>query len=273
MNLNKKILSLVLSLFLLSTAAFSQELFDTTQRYADKDGRYLEQRKGLHKSILNKYLSQIVRLPQKRNPNSVFMAGGPGAGKSFTLDLLTKAGVIDTSKYVIINSDDIKELIPEYQTFKKVNPQKAADMVHVESTYLKDQVVKEATRRKVNFILDGTFSNPLLAKALLQTLTGFQTKILFVDAPTEVLLKRVEERGKKTGRFVPTDYVKSASAQIRNSIAELSKVADITFFIISSERTAIKEIRWKDGKKMIVNTPIDQLSKKQVNDFKKFLDP
>ena len=133
--------------------------------------------------------------------------------------------------------------------------------------------IQEAKNRRVNFILDGTFSDPVKSGALLKTLTGFQTKIIFVDAPTEVLLKRVQERGQRTGRFVPEDYVKSSVEKIRKSITELSRVADITFFITNAERGVIKEIQWKNGKKLIVNTPIDLLSKQKVNDFKKLLDP
>jgi predicted ABC-type ATPase len=273
MKLNKKALSLFFVFLLYSFSAFSQALYDTSDKYTDKNGQYFVDRKSLHKSIFNKYLSQIVRLARKEHPNSIFMAGGPGSGKSYSLESLAKAGVVNLSNYVIINSDDIKEMIPEYQTFKKIDAEKAANMVHKESSFLKDQVVGEATKRKVNFILDGTFSDPVKSAALLKTLTGFQTKIIFVDAPTEVLLKRVQERGQKTGRFVPPDFVKHSVEQIRASIAELSKVADITFFIINADRGMVKEIKWKDGKKLIVNTPIDLLSKKQVNDFKKLMDP
>ncbi len=273
MKLNKKALSLFFVFLLLSFSALSQELYDTSQKYADKRGQYQVSRKSLHTTILNKYLFQIVKLPQKENPNSIFMAGGPGSGKSFTLESLAKAGVFNMGNYVIINTDDIKEMIPEYQTFKKIDAEKAASMVHKESSFLKNQVVGEATKRKVNFILDGTFSNPQKSAALLKTLTGFKTKIIFVDAPTEILLKRVQERGQRTGRFVPPDFVKQSVEQIRASIAELSKVADLTFYITNADKPVIEEIRWKDGKKLIVNTPIDLLSRQKVNDFKKLLDP
>lgn len=273
MKLNKKFLALLLVFLFSSFSVFPQQLYDTSEKYTDKNGQYLEVRKNIHKTILDKYLKQIVRAARKEKPNSIFMAGGPGSGKSFTLESLAKAGVISISNYVMVNSDDIKEMIPEYQAFKKIDAEKAANMVHRESSFLKDQVVKEATIRRVNFILDGTFSDPVKSAALLKTLTGFQTKIIFVDAPTEVLLKRVQERGQKTGRFVPPDFVKHSVDQIRASIAELSKVADLTFFITNAEKGIIKEIKWKDGKKLIVNTPIDLLSKKQVNDFKKLMDP
>ena len=273
LKLNKNFLSLFLIFFLSSFSTFSQTLYDTSQKFTDKNGQYLQERKALHKSILNKYLSQIVRQAKQQRPNAVFMAGGPGAGKSFALDTMAKAGLINITNYVLINSDDIKEMIPEYQTFKKVDQEKAADLVHKESTFLKDQVVGEAKMRRVNFILDGTMSDPTYSKALLNSLIGFQTKIIFVDAPTEVLLKRVNERGQKTGRFVPEAYVKSSVEQIRKSIEELSKTADITFYINSSNAPLLKEIRWKNGQKQIVNTPVDRLSKNQVKDFKKLLDP
>lgn len=273
MKLNKKFLALIFIFLFSSFSALSQQLYDTSERYTDKNGQYLAARKNVHKTILDKYLKQIVRAARKEKPNSIFMAGGPGSGKSFTLESLAKAGVVSAGNYVMINSDDIKEMIPEYQTFKKTDAEKAANLVHIESSFLKDQVVREATIRRVNFILDGTFSDPVKSAALLKTLTGFQTKIIFVDAPTEVLLKRVQERGQRTGRFVPPDFVKHSVEQIRASIAELSKVADITFFITNAERGVIKEIRFKNGSKMIVNTPIDLLSKKQVNDYKKLLDP
>jgi predicted ABC-type ATPase len=273
MNLNKKLLALFFVFLFSSFSALCQQLYDTSQKYIEKSGQYSVNRKSLHKTILNKYLSQIVRLPRKERPNSIFMAGGPGSGKSYSLESLAKAGLVSMSNYVIINSDDIKEMIPEYQSFKKVDAEKAANLVHEESSFLKDQVVDEAKKRRVNFILDGTFSDPVKSGALLKTLSGFQTKIIFVDAPTEVLLKRVQERGQRTGRFVPQDYVRSSVEKIRKSIAELSRVADVTFFIINADRGMVKEIQWKDGKKLIVNTPIDLLSKKQVNDFKKLLDP
>jgi predicted ABC-type ATPase len=253
--------------------ALAADLFDTSQKYADQNGRYTPARVIVHNNIIKNYLQKMVRIKSRKTPNAIFMAGGSGAGKSTALNKLAEKGVLILPDYVIINSDDIKEMIPEYNQFKKVDSGKAADLVHKESSYLSDKVLDQAKMRKSSFILDGTFSWVEDSKKQLQNLPGYQTKIIYVDAPIEVALKRVKARGDATGRYVPDDYVRSSNDRIRKNIDELTKFATNTFFILSSDSITLKKITWQNGKYKIVNRSVDLLTPDQVKEFKSILDP
>lgn len=98
-------------------------------------------------------------------------------------------------------------MMGEYKIFKKIPPEKAENLIDKEFSLLKNQSV-----------------------ALIKTLSGFQTKIIFVDAPAEILLKRVREREELTDKFVTGYFVQSSSKQIQKSITQLSRIALITFF-------------------------------------------
>jgi predicted ABC-type ATPase len=257
-----------------SLTVFGQELFDTSKRFSDGKNNYRSERLALHQKIIDKYLGIFNSKPKRKVPVVVFMAGGPGSGKSTGMRALDKAGILILRKYTIVDSDAIKELIPEYADFKKFNMKRAASLVHSESSYLKDRIYRLGVEKRVNLILDGTLSNYNKYKRVISSLKplGHSVKIIYVKATLPELLRRVDARAKRTGRMVPHSFVKKSVKSIEESVSGLEKMVRATFYIDNERKTKIEKVVFPSGKTIIYNTYLDKLSKKKSSNLRRILE-
>ncbi len=149
----------------------------------------------LHHSLLDDIYSRSASVPCDRE---AIVAGGlSGAGKT---TVLANHPEIDSSKYLTINPDNIKEemarrgMIPEVEG---LSPMEASDLVHEESSYLARQLAIRAQADGKNLIWDITMSDLAKTERRITDLreAGY-TRIdaLFVQIPIETSLERTEAR-------------------------------------------------------------------------------
>ncbi len=206
-------------------------------------------------------------------PKAVFMAGGPGSGKS---TVIRKLGL--ASNLRIINPDDAYEeslkaagipldrntMFSRYKEIKtKYNQAEEAgdlDLVtELEPDYLALRAVmsknmklftvaraaakktqEEYTCAKENFLVDGTGGN---AKQIMKQvrelrLLGYDVAMVFVDVPLETSISRNRSRGKAGGRELADATVeKSWNAVDRNQEAYADFFGDNFFYIDASENS------------------------------------
>lgn len=99
--------------------------------------------------------------PAAENPLSLFMAGSPGAGKTeFSKNLVSilESSVENSQKIVLINPDEIREMLPQYQPGNAHLFQSAVS-IGVEKVH------DFALAKSKSFILDGTLTNLEKARA------------------------------------------------------------------------------------------------------------
>ncbi|TDJ04051.1 MAG: hypothetical protein E2O68_08830 [Deltaproteobacteria bacterium] len=260
--------------FLWSISLFGQELFDTSRRFSDGKNNYRSERLVLHQKIINSYMAKFKAKPKRKVPVAVFMAGGPGSGKSTGMRALNKAGILILKKYVIVDSDAIKDFIPEYGDFKKIDMKRAASLVHSESSYLKDRIFKLGIQQRINLILDGTLSNYRKYEVLIKSIKplGYSTKIIYVKATLPELLRRVDARAKRTGRMVPHSFVKKSVKSIEESVSGLEKIVNATFHLDNERKSKIEKVVFPSGKTKVYNIFLDKLSKKKSLELRKMLE-
>ena len=75
-----------------------------------------------------------------RRPWIVFMAGGMGVGKSYVLKWASSNGYFDASRYVHVDPDKIKFMLPEMQEYIRRNNKTAGSLTHKESGYIAEIV-------------------------------------------------------------------------------------------------------------------------------------
>jgi len=264
-----------LGLFLFwSLSLFSQELFNTSARFSDGKNNYRPERVALHQRIISKYKNKFRALSKRKIPLAIFMAGGPGSGKSTGMRALDKAGILRLKRYVIVDSDAIKEFIPEYADFKKINVKRAASLVHSESSYLKDKIFRIGIEQRVNIILDGTLSNYRKYEGVISSIRplGHSIKIIYVKASLPELIKRVDARAKRTGRMVPHSFVKKSVKSIQESVSGLETMVDATFHIDNENRPIIEKVVFRSGKTKIYNRSLNRMPKKTSLQLRKILE-
>ncbi len=210
---------------------------DTWSKNTHPDGTPTAERAKLHGKILDEWSQanddKPVGLDQ---PTIVFMGGLPGAGKT------TAAKDLELSDKVVINADAFKtghdeatgkrwSKLPEYQGGH------SATLVHEESSYLANEALDLARRKRQHIVFDATMgslgkgatyeeasSNGGLAGKIKQFKdAGYRVEARFVDVDPEVSVERAltrylsREKASGTGRYVPRSYIRSLKDPVHRS--------------------------------------------------------
>lgn len=205
-------------------------------------GVYSEERQVLHVEAFERYDSS-ARVCDA-NGKCVFMAGIPGAGKSYAVSNLGEYDFFEEhedeshegrvmihkptgEKYLVVNCDDFKQMLPEFDGGK------GAALVHNESADLRDAAIERYRAAKINIVVDGTFSKPEkdMKKADDFRSAGYsEINMVHVDTPAHLAMKRAWERfskigsedGDYSGRFTPFNLI----TQKRDGVSEAKNLKD-----------------------------------------------
>lgn len=132
----------------------------------------------------NELLEQSGARPH-RLPSAIFMAGLPGAGKS---ELAQGLVSVMRRGVVLLDMDEIARKMPDYQAAR-------ADEFRAGATILLERVFDTTIRRKLDFILDGTFSAAKAVENVCRALKrGYTVKVLLVCQEPEVAWKFTKAR-------------------------------------------------------------------------------
>ena len=191
---------------------------DTRKLYQDKDGNYNEERTSLHTSIVQDKINQ----GSTNLGTSFFLGGAPATGKSS----LEKSGQVVYPQGILrIDPDGIKETLPEYNKMTENRITEAASKVHEESSKITKDVIKNAADMKMDSVIDtvgdGSFEK-VAEKAQQQKDAGKRVVAHYVTTDVQTSLDRAASRAEKTGRNVPTDYIKEMHKEISTIFPKLA---------------------------------------------------
>jgi predicted ABC-type ATPase len=178
--------------------------------YQDKEGNYNEERTSLHRGIVQDKINQ----GSTNLGTSFFLGGAPATGKSS----LEKSGQVVYPQGILrVDPDGIKAELPEYKLMANNKMSKAASLVHEESSKITKDIVNNAADNKFDAVIDtvgdGTFEK-VAEKVKQQRDAGKRVVAHYVTTDVETSLTREAARAEKTGRKVPTDYIKSMHKEI-----------------------------------------------------------
>jgi hypothetical protein len=184
---------------------------------------YTPDRAAQHKQIIDDIMKRHEHVP---NEGKGVMAGGlGGAGKS---TVLGKHAGIDTSKYMTLNPDDVKEEMAKRGMIPHVDglsPMEASPLAHEEASHITNLAAKRAYEKKKNLIWDITMSSPKSAAKRVDDMrkAGYgHVRGVFVDIPAEISVARALARHRRGledyragkgngGRYVPPDLIRKSA--------------------------------------------------------------
>lgn len=191
----------------------------TTKRFRDANGVWSAERKKLHKEVLRKVLlgfdeetgaltrSNVLRsgkhkavVPKGEQPTYVVLGGRGGSGKSW---LTKKDGPVDGKKFMTLDSDAIKGLLPEYKGWN-------AFELHEESSYLFGEITKVAKRLNMNVVHDMTLKSSKSAVERVSQFakSGYNIEGYYMYLPRHEAASRAVSRALgETNRYVPLDVI------------------------------------------------------------------
>ena len=180
--------------------ALSQAIRDgkiTSKIYASSEVPGMEETMERHlaqQEIIEDVLKAHDKVPCEGK--AVLSGGMGGAGKT---TVLTRYLGMDTSQYITINPDDIKEIMAErgmIPTLRGLTPMECSTLAHQEASYISSLIMKRAIAEKRNIILDGTMASMKSMRRRTGQLRdgGYHMSAVFVDITPETSQKRATSR-------------------------------------------------------------------------------
>ena len=197
-----------------------------------REGTY--SREELHEAIRNYFLSggngqerAIGSLTATQPPEIMLMGGGGGAGKSSLLKRLEREGHFSPENRVLINADEIREFLPEYDKLIGIGQgdYRAAQATHEESSDLAKQIYAEALQRKYNITFDGTFKDGEKGLALISDARaqGYEVRMLAVTIDPHEAMVRARIRAHEKKRYVPDEVLLAAHKGFNAALPDYAK--------------------------------------------------
>jgi predicted ABC-type ATPase len=198
-------------------------------------GIWSPERAKIHGAIVEQLYEKARNVPSE---GKAIVAGGlGGAGKS---TVLGKHAGVDTSKYLTLNPDDMKEEIVNRGLAPEVDglsPMEAAALIHEESSHITNLLAKRAYADKKNVIWDITMASRGSTQRRVHEMraAGYDdVSAVFVDIPVETSVARALARHRRGmeqyrngvgfgGRYVPPSIIR------KNAVSGASSANRATF--------------------------------------------
>lgn len=173
-------------------------------------------------------LFEAAKPVEGRKPIAYVMGGGGASGKGTILIELRRQGVVQDAEAVRIDPDDIKASIPEWNLIVAAGDSRAAAITHDESSLIAGRARERAIKGRYDLTLDVTLGDPQKGRATLQALkdAGYEVRLIGVTVPPETAIVRMFQRGRGSGRYVPTKMLLAAHKGFTQAFAEYAEMAD-----------------------------------------------
>jgi predicted ABC-type ATPase len=195
-----------------------EENLSTLEYYFSVYEELAEDREILHDQIIHKILSKKVYSKGKH----VYMLGGaPANGKSTFLN----SGIRKYPSGVLkIDPDKVKNELPEYKYMVAIKEMTAASRVHEESSIISREIRRKAIKEGYDVLLDGIANDTLQYRLedLVELKSYGHTVIIdYVTLNTSLSLQNALVRYRKTGRFVPQEFILEKNRMVAQLIPQL----------------------------------------------------
>ena len=173
---------------------------------------------------------------------AVFLAGGPGAGKSF----VSKSAFAGTG-LKFSNSDNIFTKYLSDAGLSLKMPENEKDMRDALRIRAKAKTATRAdmwVKGRLGLVIDGTARDYLLIskqQRLLKFL-GYDTHMIFINTTLEVALERNRERGRKGDRTVPEYATKHSWNVVQSNMGKFQSLFGSSNFHIIDNNKSEKEL-------------------------------
>lgn len=200
------------------------KLPDTSKKHKNADGLYTAERGELHKKIKDKVFDACGKPAAGERPQAILMGGGSASGKGRTLDTVVKAKLeADGVEVGIVDPDEVKKELPEYEGYQEEDINEAAAAVHTESSEVGAHIIDEIVGDGRHFVYDGTMKNTAKYEQLIDRLqdAGYDVHIYVTDVPLDVAIERSDARAEETGRKVPHSIIEGSHRGVPGSVEAL----------------------------------------------------
>jgi hypothetical protein len=166
---------------------------------SDQYKHYTKERSWLQNAIVDDFLDNVEDKDMCITPTEpwlIFTVGARGAGKIHTIHDLVQTNRLPILSFVQVNPDAIRRHLPEFETYDKnlVN-----DLTRKESSFIAELLLLAAIQSGRNIVFDTVMRNTdwfskLICNIKLLDSSSFKFAVLHINAPTELIFKRIKVR-------------------------------------------------------------------------------
>jgi cytidylate kinase len=205
---------------------------------------------------------------------AVFLAGGPGSGKSYVANkILAGLGLKP------VNSDDIYEYLANKQDLDLGNPDAVASDQGQElrnrAKQLTDKRQNIYIDGRIGLIIDGTGKDVQRVKEQSEKLKslGYECLMLFVNTNLQV----AQERNAARARTIPADMVQTMWQRVQENIMKFQQVFGAKNFHVVDNSGGLEDPERKENfdsvyksiRSFISSAPTSHIAKKWLDDAKR----
>ena len=205
---------------------------------------------------------------------AVFLAGGPGSGKSYVANkILGGLGLRP------VNSDDIYEYLANKQDLDLGDPEAVASDQGQELRNRAKQITDKRQNvyidGRIGLIIDGTGKDVQRVKEQAEKLKslGYECLMLFVNTNLQV----AQERNSKRARTIPADMVQTMWQRVQENIMKFQQVFGAKNFHVVDNSGGLEDPERKENfdsvyksiRSFISSAPTSHIAKKWLDDAKR----
>jgi predicted ABC-type ATPase len=195
----------------------------TSYKLRKPDGRYIRPRRELHRKIIDHFLAKAGKPKPEGQRTIYFMGGGPSSLKSTAL----KSGITKIpEETLIIDTDEVKEFLPEYREWVEWGVGDAAALTQDESKHVNKLLSHELVDGGHDFVFDTTGNGNYQGfKERLEGLrtNGHRVVAHYMTNDIKTALELNHKRFLETGRKVPEYNVKHIHGQVSRNVPQALK--------------------------------------------------
>lgn len=239
------------------------------------NGKYADERVLIHDEILKKSLDDLQQAHEK--PLVIFLGGGSASGKSSISKMLIQTFRDEGEDVILIDSDKIKTMLPEYKQLIERDPEHAAAVLHDESSDISEILYSRSLEKKVNILFDGTMKNAEKYERLIREARAqnYSVSAVIADVPLEEAYRRADIRFEIEKRRVPREVIKQSHEGVPRTFNQLKDKFDSFYLYDTSKRHPIPFYVKDDGIQIEDEQRLAEFYAKAGNsiDYQKWIQP
>jgi fido (protein-threonine AMPylation protein)/predicted kinase len=223
----------------------------TTKDVFFRNGDYTATRTQVHENIVRQTLDALQ--PATEQPLVVFLGGGSASGKTSISQMMIQSFKDSNEHVLLIDSDKIKTMLPEYEQLVKRDPENMARQLHDESSDIATQMYKEALDRNLNIILDGTMKNAEKYERFIQAARShdYSVSAVIADVPLEEAYRRADIRFEIEHRRVPREVIQESHRNVPLTFKRIEDQLD-SFYLYDTVGRHPQQFYVKDNNQVLV---------------------
>jgi len=143
---------------------------------------------------------------------------------------MDKNGYLPLNEFVIVDPDNIRQMLPEWDAYVGYDAETAGDKTQKEAGHIAEILGYKALRNRYRVIFDGSLRDAnwyiLFMDRIRDNFPGIRIMIIHILSEKEEVLRRAEQRGKETGRVVPKETLLASMEAVPKSVHILAPHCD-----------------------------------------------